>query len=374
MLHTRLFKLASNKKDIQVWEIHTDVDRFWTVSGKQGGKMTERGETKCPPKAGRSQEEQLALQVNRKIEDKKTGKYVENINDIHKAEESLPAYSAMLAHKYDDHSKKIILPAMIQPKLDGLRCLTLADGFFSRRRKPFSSCQHIWEELEDFFKRNPEAKLDGELYSHEWKHDFETISSAVKKTAEKATPDDIKKQLKVKYYVYDAPVISGLNDSHAFKDRYDKLKKQFKDYKHVVVVETHIIESLDEVDQWHDFWESKGYEGAIIRNMKAPYEGKRSYNLQKYKKFDDDEFEIVGVKEKKDGTCCLICKMPDSDETFDPPLNGSHDRAKWVMKNPHEVIGKMATIKYFGYTNESGVPRFPQAKAIRGLKDRSDWV
>lgn len=373
-LHTRLFKLASNGKDIQVWEIHTDVNRFWTVSGKQGGKMTERGETQCPPKAGRSQEEQLALQVNRKIEDKKTGKYVENINDVHEADDNLPAYSAMLAHPHKKHLKKVVYPAMIQPKLDGVRCLTVADGFFSRKRKPFSSCSHVWDELQDFFARHPEARLDGEFYAHAWKDEFEKIVSAVKKTADKATPEDIKRQRKVKYHVYDAPMIAGLTDIHAFEDRYLQLRDEFNDYDHISVVETHIIKDESEIMQWHDLWVGKGYEGAIVRNMKAPYEGKRSYNLLKVKEFDDDEFEITGVKEKKDGTCCLECIMPGNPEPFYPPLNGSHDRAKWVMQNPQEVIGKMATVYYFGFTNENDLPRFPQAKAIRGLKDRSDWV
>lgn len=374
MLHTRLFKLASNGKDIQVWEIHTDVNKFWTVSGKQGMKMTERGHTDCPPKAGRSQEEQLALQVNRKIEDKKTGKYVEDINAVHEADNSLPAFSAMLAHPHEKHLKKVVYPAMIQPKLDGVRCLTVADGFFSRKRKPLTSCVHIWEELEDFFAQHPDARLDGEFYAHAWRDEFEKIVSAVKKTAEKATDEDIERQKKVKYHVYDAPMIAGLEDAHAFEDRYGKLKELFEDYKHIKVVETHIIKAEPQIEEWHDHWVGKGYEGAIVRNMKAPYEGKRSYNLLKVKKFNDEEFEIVDVKKAKDGTACLVCKMPNSDVTFDPKLNGSHERSKWVMQNPQEVIGKMATIYFFGYTNENGVPRFPQAKAIRGLKDRSDWV
>ena len=42
----------------------------------------------------------------------------------------------------------------------------------------------------------------------------------------------------------------------------------------------------------------QGYEGSIIRNNK-PYEQKRSYNLQKFKDFQDAEAQIIGWVEGK---------------------------------------------------------------------------
>jgi DNA ligase-1 len=41
----------------------------------------------------------------------------------------------------------------------------------------------------------------------------------------------------------------------------------------------------------------EGYEGIMVRNPNSPYEiSKRSSYLQKYKEFDDDEFEIIGFQ------------------------------------------------------------------------------
>ena len=41
----------------------------------------------------------------------------------------------------------------------------------------------------------------------------------------------------------------------------------------------------------------EGYEGIMVRNQKASYKiDKRSYDLLKYKTFEDDEFEIIGFK------------------------------------------------------------------------------
>ena len=87
---------------------------------------------------------------------------------------------AMLAHKYDPD--KADYPAYIQPKLDGVRCLFTKDGAFSRADNQFMNVKHIEKALENFFNKYPTAVLDGELYNHELKDDFEKIISLVRKT------------------------------------------------------------------------------------------------------------------------------------------------------------------------------------------------
>ena len=92
---------------------------------------------------------------------------------------------AMLAHKYN--TDKADYPAYMQPKLDGVRCLFTAKGAFSRTGKQFMNVYHIEQQLKTFFAANPNAVLDGELYNHELKDDFEKIISLVRKT--KPTPE-----------------------------------------------------------------------------------------------------------------------------------------------------------------------------------------
>ena len=45
----------------------------------------------------------------------------------------------------------------------------------------FMNLEHLELKLKVFFKNNPEAILDGELYNHKLKNDFEKIVSLVKK-------------------------------------------------------------------------------------------------------------------------------------------------------------------------------------------------
>jgi hypothetical protein len=203
-LYKTLYKL-NNNKSTQIWEIHRNENSYWSVSGKLDGAMTVSAPTMVTPKQKRTLDEQVVSVCDSKINKKKDKKYVENVTDIHNASNNLVGYAAMLAHKYDEQKSKINFPCIVQPKLDGIRNLSTIDGFFSRGRKEFTSCTHIRKELEGFYKSDPTARIDGEFYAHEFKADFEKICKAVKKSAVKASPSDIALQMRVKYYVYDAP-------------------------------------------------------------------------------------------------------------------------------------------------------------------------
>jgi ATP-dependent DNA ligase len=64
----------------------------------------------------------------------------------------------------------------------------------------------------------------------------------------------------------------------------------------VIPVETHRVNKYEEAaNMHHDDFLSKGYEGSILR-LNGPYEQKRSYNLQKFKDFQDTEATIIGYE------------------------------------------------------------------------------
>jgi len=375
MKYKTLYKLNTDSTT-QVWSIHCDKKSYWSVASKLGGKEIINKPTLVTAKGKNTQEEQVIAEVEAKIRKKKDKKYVENIKDISQADENLDGYTAMLAHKFKEQKHKIIFPCALQRKFDGIRCLATKDGFFSRGRKQFSSCQHIWEELKPFFKKFPNARLDGEFYTHEYKDEFELICHAVKKTAEKATPEDIKLQKKVQYHVYDTPILNGLKETDPFIERYKMLAKELKGLKFVKVAETLWNVEEESIEEIKSKWIEEGYEGAMIRNQNMEYEYKRSYSLLKLKDFDDNEFEIIGVKEGSGNyTGCVgsfTVKMTDGKE-FDAKLIGSRERLRYLFTHQDEAIGKMATVRHQGLSTY-GIPRFPVMRAIRGLKNKSDWI
>ena len=94
----------------------------------------------------------------------------------------------MLAYKLNENKIDWDKPVYMQPKLDGVRCLFTKDGAFSRTGKQFMNVKHIEESLKDYFEQNPAMVLDGELYNHNLRNDFEKIISLVRK--QKPTDED----------------------------------------------------------------------------------------------------------------------------------------------------------------------------------------
>ena len=117
-----------------------------------------------------------------------------------------PMLAYPVSSKPIDYSK----PVFIQPKLDGVRCLIQYEktsvGYqvkaYSRTGKELINIDHIRVELRSFFNKHPNVVLDGELYNHDFKDDFEQIISMVRKT--KPTDEDrLKSAENVKFYCYD---------------------------------------------------------------------------------------------------------------------------------------------------------------------------
>ena len=97
----------------------------------------------------------------------------------------------MLAYPVSDKPIDYNKPVFIQPKLDGVRCLIQYDSgvvtAYSRTGKVWKNIEHITLNLYEFFDKHPNVVLDGELYNHDFRDDFEQIISMVRKT--KPTPE-----------------------------------------------------------------------------------------------------------------------------------------------------------------------------------------
>ena len=264
----------------------------------------------------------------------------------------------MLAHKFKDHSDKIVYPAYLQPKLDGIRCIAMLQGGFctlwTRTRKQITSLPHIVAELERQWAGREDINFDGELYNHAYKNKFEDIVSLVRP----ATPKD--GSTIVQYHIYDVAV-----GFYTFKQRME-LRNRLKPNKTLVLVATILMDEDEGVTTYFTRCRKAGYEGAMIRNAASLYEYKRSYNLQKIKEFDDAEFEVIEVKagRGKMVECAIFrCKTKKGDE-FNCKMEGELAKLKPYLKAPKTVIGKLLTVRYQGLTN-GNVPRFPIGVSLR---------
>ena len=281
----------------------------------------------------------------------------------------------MLAHKYNPD--KFQYPGYIQPKLDGVRCIFTKDGAFSRTGKQFMNVSHLEYDLHPIFARYPDLMLDGELYNHDLKDDFEKIISLVRKT--KPTDEHRGEAADlVQYHIYDL-----YNDSNkgmwfsTYTKRLNMIKSiesslSFKQSKSLYVIDTDAVVDEDTAREFHRDYLAKGYEGSILRDPAAHYKNTRSYGLMKFKDFDDAEATIIGYEMgqgKRYGTLGKFIMQDDEGIQFGcPPGKGyNYEDLADMAKNITDYIGERATFTYFQRT-KAGSYRHPLFKCIRNYE------
>jgi len=268
-----------------------------------------------------------------------------------------------------DYSK----PIFIQPKLDGVRCVVQCEIIhgapcvtaYSRTGKVWKNIDHIRMELRSFFKKYPNVILDGELYNHDLRDDFEKIISLVRKT--KPTAEDRLEASKLtQFHCYDI-----IDEKLPFDQRIEFVNQSLMLLgDSIYTVYTTKVEE-DQANIQHQANLDEGYEGSILRTNDT-YACKRSHNLRKFKDFSDKEATIVGYldgKGKREGTLGKFIMQDDEGIEFGcPPGKGYNykDLAN-MLSNIHDYIGKRATFTFFERT-KAGSYRHPLFKCLRNYE------
>ena len=286
----------------------------------------------------------------------------------------------MLAYPVSDKPINYEDKVYMQPKLDGVRCLIQANvkrhlltpdlneievKAYSRTGKEWKNIDHILFNLKQFFHFNPNVILDGELYNHDLRDDFEKIISLVRRQK----PDDIdmlESADLVQFHCYDI-----VNPTMKFKDRSEFISLNVPRNNYVHHVPTMLVptESQSKVNHARNL--DSGYEGSILR-LNDFYQNKRSHSLRKFKDFSDTEATIVGYEEgqgKREGTLGKFLMQDDDGVQFGcPPGKGYNykDLAK-ILDNIHEYMGQRATFTYFERT-KAGSYRHPLFKCLRNYE------
>ena len=277
---------------------------------------------------------------------------------------------AMLAHKYNPD--KADYPAYIQPKLDGVRCLFTKDGAFSRAGNQFMNVKHIEKDLEVVFNRYPNFILDGELYNHGLKDDFEKIISLVKKKKPTDEQRDEAAQ-QVQYHMYD--IASFPQANYTWRMGFIANSIQFRVVRNsncLVVTESKVALDFDDAQRFHAKNLKLGYEGSIYRTLDGYYKGTRSWDLMKFKDFHDAEATIINYevgKGKREGTLGKFIMEDEDGNVFGCPPGKGYDYKGMadLLENIHDYIGQVATFTYFQRT-QAGSYRHPLFKCLRNYE------
>ena len=277
-----------------------------------------------------------------------------------------PMLAYPVSDKPIDYSNKISM----QPKLDGVRCIIQYERHtqpredvvvaYSRTGKEWKNIQHILEQLKPFFQKHPNVILDGELYNHDLKNDFEKIISLVRKT-KPIDEDRVESAEMVQFHCYDI-----IDEELLFDQRIEFVTESLMLLgDSIYTVDTLQIDEI-QANFIHQQNLDKGYEGSIVRTNDV-YKCGRSWNLRKFKDFHDDEAMIldwVEGKGKRKGTIGKFMAQDSEGNIFGMPVM---DNFKYLQDNFEEMktwVGKLATFTYFERTNANSY-RHPLFKCIR---------
>ena len=362
---------VTSKGEIKTWMCEVYDNGNGTASlaiatqTKLTGKTVEREELITEGKnLGKSNEttpyEQAVSEAESRYRKKIKKGYSTTIpTDLTKADtNALGLPKPMLAHPLDK-VKKVGFPAHFQPKLDGHRALvTKLMGemiMYSRGGDRITTMDHILEFLEPLVEEG--QFFDGELYIHG--ELLQNIGSFIKKKKPGSE--------KIVYRVYD--FITSL----PYADRLARLCDVLDCVPApAYLVETKVVESLEEAMILRDEAIAQGYEGGMLRTPDDGYRvGFKSRTLIKLKTFDDSEHTILRVIEGKDrnvnGVMLKVaifeCQTPEG-KRFEVTAYGDMYVKDYIWHHREEYIGRILTVQHSGYTKDN-IPWHPVALRLR---------
>lgn len=202
--------------------------------------------------------------------------------------------TVMLAKEYDPEKHELLGPWGVEPKLDGYR-MTIIDGVpMSRGKKVFTSVDHILKQFSD--NELADFVWDGEIMGAS--KDFDEAGGSIRRKSVQAEGAN--------YHAFDCiPRTDWTLPTQSLQVRRDLLDFTIGSRKRNNI-RTTPIEVIDTPTSEQLFAAMRrmialGYEGAMAKNMRAPYVYDRTDDLLKLKDFTSSDVKIIGCYPGKKG-------------------------------------------------------------------------
>lgn len=346
--------------NLKTWRISVENNKIIICFGKEGGKQQLKSEVVEGKNIGRANETTPAEQAELEAMSRWRKQIDKGYRETKEELEELPLLP-MLALDYLKQGHRIQYPCYGSPKLDGVRCLAIRHAdrvkLKSRGGKEYV-VPHIQDQL--MLCMEVGQVFDGELYIH-GKY-LEEIVSAVKKTNDNT--------IDLEYIIFDIVKDETYEHRLISMQALRRYKLSCLECPSIDVISFCEIQDEEHMKQKHKEYVAAGYEGIMLRSHGGKYEsGKRSADLQKYKEFFEEEFQIVAVGEDKNNNAVLCVFDPTAGETF-TVCYGDFEQRKHQLENWQSYIGKALTVKYQTRYKDSRLPQFPTGVRIR----EGEWI
>jgi DNA ligase-1 len=296
---------------------------------------------------------------------------------------TVPVFGCMLAHDSANHEKKMTGKKLIEPKLDGVRCITVVDfqsrevKQYTRNGKLLENFSHITERLEYYIDEIGRSYvIDGEVVSNS----FQDLMKQVHRKSDVHAED-------ARLAVFDImPLVEFKTGVSVQGQR--RRKNMLQTFKNILaeahcdIVEHHEVdldtqEGQEQFAQLNKQYVEEGYEGVMIKDVDAPYECKRSHAWLKAKPFIEVTLEVVDVEEGTGRNAgrlgALVCRGEDDGRMVEVNCgSGFSDADRDSFWNSRDaLINQLVEVRADAITqNQDGTYslRFPRFKTFRGFE------
>lgn len=249
----------------------------------------------------------------------------------------------------------------IEPKLDGLRCIIFIENgvvrITSRNDKPMYNTEIIEERLSEL--KLPDCVLDGEIKAKDWNETISIVHSQKKVDASALYFNCFDFIFRKEW---DEQGTQPIESRKACLGKYfSTLPKNIR-----VVPYRNLPEKFSEAELLFKKLRSKGFEGAILKQVGSKYPFGRSSSWLKWKQFFTAEVLVQSLEEgsgsNKGKLGALVCDYKGTSVKVGGGFSKAERVAFW--KNPKLVLGKLVEVKYFEVTRDGSL-RFPGFLRIR---------
>ena len=324
------------------------------------------------------------------IKDLRCGVSEKTVNKVAKKmklpQYSVPVFEVMLAHDGANHEAKITGKKLVEPKLDGVRCVTVVDYesrtvvMYTRNGKELVNFPHITKFLEDNLDNIARSYVfDGEVVSDT----FQSLMTQVHRK-DNVEASDAKLMLfdviPLVEFKKGCSIMGQRRRTNFLKENFSKI---FGDSGCIEIIpqkEFDLDVFTDEIEfkDYNRDMVAAGYEGIMIKDPNGKWEGKRSVAWLKQKPFIEVSLSVTSVEEGTGRNVgklgAVVCEGEDDGKKIVVNVGSGftdEQRAEfWAAKDA--LIGQVVEVRADAATRSQDSEdvwslRFPRFLRFRGF-------
>ena len=294
----------------------------------------------------------------------------------------IPTFSVALAKEYDGKCDWQNDNWWASRKLDGVRCLAVVNyegecTLYSRMGKELTTLNKVKEAIEATGIIN--TVFDGEicLIDENGNEDFQGVMKQLRRK-----DHQIENPAYMIFDMIHKPNFEDQEGGPILSERLRALRgfltSRFINSDILRYTHQYVITDGRHFDKWSQLATDNKWEGFMLRKD-VPYEGKRTKNLLKVKKFFDAEYEVIDfdiddheiVVNGRSETVPMLSQVWIEHKGHKVKVGSGWTHEQRLQYIDGSIVGKVITVQYFEETknDKGGISlRFPTVKIVHGDK------